>query len=165
MTDRVTEDGDSLPLGSVTWDALVDRLADALVVADRDGVITYWNAAAERIFGWPAEVAVGQTLDLIIPERYRARHWAGYDHAIQTGTTAYGDRRLEVPALHREGRPLSIAFTLTLLPDAEGRISRLAALVRDDTERWQESRRLRHEVDELRAAAGEHAPSGRTNPA
>jgi PAS domain S-box-containing protein len=130
---------------------LVRALADAMVVADRDGTITFWNDAATRLFGWPAEDAVGNTLDLIIPERLRQRHWAGYRQTMATGHTSYGDRLLEVPALHRDGRTLSIAFTVTLLsvPGAAQPYA-IAAVLRDDTERWQERRRLRTEVAALR---------------
>jgi PAS domain S-box-containing protein len=150
------------PLGPVSWAALVDRLSDAVIVADRANTITYWNEAAERIFGWPASDAVGAPLDLIIPGRLRARHGEGYRRVVETGSTRYGDQLLEVPAVHRDGHQLSIAFTVTLLADAEGRVARVVAVVRDDTARWQERRQLRAEVAELRAgrerADGEPRP-------
>jgi PAS domain S-box-containing protein len=130
---------------------LVRGLADAVVIADRDGTITFWNGAAARLFGWTPEEAIGRSLDLIIPERLRARHGAGYQRTMATGSTSYGERLLEVPALHRDGRTLSIAFTVTLLraPGAELPHA-IAAVVRDDTERWQERRRLHAEVAALR---------------
>lgn len=132
---------------------LVRGLADAVVVADADGTITFWNDAASRLFGWPAEEAIGQTLDLIIPERLRERHWVGYRQTMASGHTSYGDRLLEVPALHRDGRTLSIAFTVTLLAHPlDDRPAAIAAVLRDDTERWQERKRLR---DELAAARGQ----------
>ncbi len=131
---------------------LVADLADAVVIADRDGVIRYWNTAAQRIFGWPADEAVGKTLDMIIPERLRDRHNHGFDNVMITGHTEYGERLLEVPALHREGKPLSIAFTVTLLFDADGTTPRgVAAVIRDDTEGWQQRRVVRAELTELRA--------------
>lgn len=126
---------------------LVTQLADAVVVADADGTITFWNDAATRLFGWSAAEATGRTLDLIIPERLRDRHWAGYRAVMATGHTSYGNRLLEVPALHRDGRRLSIAFTVTLLhEEGEARPSAIAAVLRDDTQRWQERRRLRDEL-------------------
>ena len=133
---------------------LAEQLADALVIADADGVITFWNDAAGRLFGWTSDEAVGQTLDLIIPERLRGRHWDGYRKVMETGHTAYGDRLLEVPALRRDGRRLSIAFTVTLLvaPGAT-RPFAIAALMRDDTERWEERRRLTRRLAELEATA------------
>jgi PAS domain S-box-containing protein len=142
-----TDVGD--PLGGSSWAELADQLAEAVLVADRSGTITYWNRSAERLFGWEPLEAVGATLDLIIPERHRDRHWDGYARTVATGVTRYSTQLLEVPAMHRDGRTVSIAFTLTVLTDVEGRVSRLVAVVRDDTERWQERRRLRAE---LRAA-------------
>ena len=134
---------------------LVRDLADAVVVADADGTIVFWNDAASRLFGWTADGALGQSLDLIVPERQRARHWEGYRRVMATGHTQYGDRLLEVPALHSDGRRLSIAFTVSLLrrPGLTAPVG-IAAVIRDDTERWQERRRLR---DELAALLGESA--------
>ena len=125
-----------------------------MVIADPEGTIEFWNGAAERVFGWTAGEAIGRNLDLIIPERLRERHWAGYTQVMATGHTEYGSRLLEVPALHRDGRSLSIAFTVTLLLHQGGtRPYAIAALIRDDTERWQERRRLNQRVAELEAAA------------
>ncbi len=130
---------------------LLRQLADAVVIADAGGTITFWNDAATRLFGWPGHEALGRSLDLIIPERLRARHWAGYRQTMATGHTSYGDRLLEVPALHRDGRTLSIAFTVSLMHEAEGGTPvAIAAVLRDDTERWQERRRLRAELTALR---------------
>ncbi len=128
------------------------RLADAVIVADADGTIVLWNDAAERLFGWPAYFAVGRSLDLIIPARHRARHWEGYHRTMSTGRTAYRDRLLEVPALHRDGHTISIAFTVTPLPAAppDRGLRGIAAVVRDDTARRAELRQLRAEVEALR---------------
>jgi PAS domain S-box-containing protein len=133
---------------------LMRDLADAVVICDATGAIVFWNDAATALFGWPAEEALGQSLDLIIPERQRARHWAGYERVMQTGHTDYGDRLLEVPALHREeGRRLSIAFTVSLLKHpGEAQPWGIAAVIRDDTERWQERREMRARLAELAAA-------------
>lgn len=114
----------------------LESAADALVAADPEGKIVFWNAAAERLFGHAKAEALGKSLDLIIPERQRARHWEGYAKVMQTGKTRYGGELLRVPALHKDGRRLSIAFTVTLLFDAAHRVQAIAALVRDDTERW-----------------------------
>jgi PAS domain S-box-containing protein len=132
---------------------LVIHLADAVVIADADGTITFWNDAATRLFGWTPDEAIGQTLDLIIPERLRGRHWAGYREVMSTGRTGYGTRLLEVPALHRGGDSLSIAFTVTLLHrSGEAQPFAIAAVLRDDTQRWQERRQLRDEVARLSSA-------------
>lgn len=142
------------PLDDESLADLVRHLADAVVICDRGGSIRFWNAAAERIFGWSADEVLGTSLDVIIPERLRGRHWAGYERVMASGQTSYGGRLLEVPALHRDGRTLSIAFTVSLLRDSDAEpVSGIAALIRDDTERWQERRRLREELDQLRSGA------------
>lgn len=137
---------------------LVRELADAVVIADAGGTIVFWNGAAERVFGWSENEALGQSLDLIIPERQRARHWTGYQRTMATGETKYGDQLLEVPALRRDGRPLSIAFTVTLLcRSGEALPYAIAAVLRDDTDRWQERKQLRDEVAALRADLAPHS--------
>jgi len=137
-------------LADTDFAQLARGLADGLVIADGEGTITFWNDAATRIFGWSATEAVGGSLDLIIPQRLRDRHWTGYRRVMATGETHYGDTLLEVPALHRDGRPLSIAFTVTLLrhPGSDEPFA-IAAVLRDDTERWQERRELRRRIGQL----------------
>lgn len=129
---------------------LVHGLADAVIVADVDGRMVLWNAAATRLFGWTADEALGRSLDVIIPERFRARHWTGYERVMATGETRYGTQLLEVPALHRDGGTRSIAFTVTLLHGADGAVSGVAAVIRDDTARRAELQALRAELSEQR---------------
>jgi PAS domain S-box-containing protein len=136
---------------------LVHRLADAVIVADASGTIVYWNGAAERVFGWSAGEAVGQTLDLIVPERQRARHWEGYEGVMATGITKYGDDLLRVPSLHADGERRSIAFTVTLLTDDAGAVTGIAAVIRDETNRWREEQELRRRLAEAETSA---PPSG-----
>ena len=130
---------------------LVAAIGDAVVVADPEGAITVWNQAAERIFGFTAADALGQTLDLITPERHRRRHWDGYAKTMRTGTTRYGAETLRVPAIHKDGRQLSIAFTVGMIRDASDRVTGIVAVIRDETERWSEEKRLRQRVAELEA--------------
>lgn len=130
---------------------LVARAGDAVVLSDRDGIITVWNQAAERIFGFTEAEALGQSLDLITPERHRARHWAGYEKTMRTGETRYGADLLRVPALHKDGRPLSIAFTVGLLFDSANAVIGITAVIRDDTQRWNEERQMRRRLAELEA--------------
>jgi PAS domain S-box-containing protein len=124
--------------------ALLDSMSDAIIASDSDGKITFWNPGAERIFGFSRSEAIGQSLDLIIPERLRARHWAGYSEVMRTGESRYGHGDLlSVPALRRDGMRLSIEFTIVPLKDGSGAMSGVAAILRDVTARFEEMRALR----------------------
>ena len=131
--------------------SLVQAAGDAIIAADTDGKIRLWNPAAERMFGFTAEDALGHSLDLIIPERWRTRHWEGYQRVMRTGQTRYGTEVLRVPARHKDGRALSIAFTVALLHARDGGIQAIAAIIRDETARWEEERALRRRLTELEA--------------
>jgi PAS domain S-box-containing protein len=111
---------------------LVIDLADAVVVADPHGRIAFWNAAAARLLGWTAAEAIGEPLELIVPDRHRKRHSEGYAAAIARGGTKYADELLRVPALHRDGHEVRLAFTVTLLV-RDGSVEGVAAVLRDDT--------------------------------
>lgn len=124
---------------------------DAVIAADGDGSIIFWNAAAGRIFGYTEAEALGRSLDLIIPERLRERHWQGYDRVMKTGESRYGSEVLRVPATHKDGRALSIAFTVAMLRGPDEKSWIIAATIRDETSRWQEERALRKHVAELEA--------------
>ena len=136
---------------TVDFQALVWAMGDAVIGAGTDGAIVLWNPAAERMFGFTAEEALGGSLDLIIPERFRNRHWNGYQQVMRTGRTRYGTDVLRVPALHKDGRKLSIAFTVALLYGREHEIQTIVAIVRDETTRWTEERALRQRVAQLEA--------------
>lgn len=135
------------------YQQLVEAIGDAVVVCDAAGAIIVWNDAAVRMFGFTREDALGQSLDLIIPERQRQRHWDGYNKSMATGETRYGSDVLRVPALHKEGRTLSIAFTVAMLYDDAHKVTAIVAVVRDETVRWAEERQLRTRVAQLEAAA------------
>ena len=128
---------------------LVAGAGDGIVVCDAKGAIVLWNAAAERIFGFKEADALGRSLDLIIPPRQRQRHWDGYEKTMSTGITKYGADVLRVPALHKDGHTLSIAFTVSMLHAADGSVSGIVAIVRDDTRRFAEERALRKTLVEL----------------
>lgn len=135
------------------FEQLANVMGDGVVISDANGDIIFWNAAAERIFGFTQAEALGKSLDLIVPERLRQRHNDGYKHSMETGTTRYGTTLLTVPALHREGKPLSIAFTVAMLTDSTGKVTGIAAVVRDDTERFQNDRALKKRITELETAS------------
>jgi PAS domain S-box-containing protein len=140
-------------LASIVGDAILGAAADAVVATDRNGMIRVWNPGAARIFGHPAERALGQSLDLIIPERLRARHWEGYDRVMQTGESRYGHGDvLSVPGLHADGRQLSIEFTIVPLKNERGQMIGMAAVMRDATARFNEMKALRKKLAEVTRA-------------
>lgn len=132
--------------------ALLSGVVDAIVACDRDGIIRLWNPGAARIFGYAAEEAVGRSLDIIIPERLRARHWDGYHAMMASGQSRYasGDT-LSVPALRKDGPQISVEFTLVALRDSTGAVSGLAAVMRDVTLRFEELKALRRQVRDAQA--------------
>ena len=128
---------------------LVAGAGDAIMVCDAKGAITLWNQSAERIFGFTEVEALGQSLDLIIPQRQRQRHWDGYHKTMETAVTKYGADVLRVPALHKEGHTLSIAFTVSMIFSADKKVSGIVAIVRDETARFAEERELRKRLVEM----------------
>ena len=139
---------------TIDMEQLVAAVGDAIIVSDIEGNITLWNPASERIFGFTEDEAIGKSLDLIIPQRLQGRHWDGYQNTMQTGQTRYGNDVLRVPAVHKDGRALSIAFTVALLGSAPGQVSGIVAVIRDETSRFQEERNLRKRITELEARVG-----------
>jgi PAS domain S-box-containing protein len=133
---------------------LLDGIGDAIVIADASGAITYWNPAAERLFGFAPREALGNSLDFIIPERFRERHWAGYRQTMASGETRYAHDVLRVPAVHKDGRDLSIAFTVALFSSPERKVNSIVAVIRDETTRFMEERNLRKRLAELVAKSG-----------
>jgi PAS domain S-box-containing protein len=131
---------------------ILDGSPDAVLVCDRAGIVRYWNAAAERVFGFDSTEAIGASMNLIIPERLRVRHWAGWDATMTTGVTRYGDGQLlAVPALHKDGRQISIEFSIQLLKDPDGQIEWVVAIVRDVTERFIREKELRAQLKAVQA--------------
>jgi PAS domain S-box-containing protein len=136
---------------------IVEEMPEAVIFADRQGVVRLWNRAAETMFGYSADEALGQSLDLIVPERFRARHWEGYGHVMATGVTSYGQRLLAVPAMRKDGQRISIEFSIALLKDEGGEVTGAAAVVRDVTARWQAERELRRRLAALEESGGHAA--------
>ena len=130
-------------------EAILSTTSDAIVGADKDGVIFFWNPGAERIFGYSRADAIGQSLDIIIPERLRKRHWDGYHQVMQSGESRYGHGDiLAVPGITRDGAGISIEFTIIPLRDEAGGLTGLAAIMRDVTKRFEEMRALKQKLAE-----------------
>jgi PAS domain S-box-containing protein len=139
---------------AIDFQQLANAIGDAIIISDASGSITFWNPAAERMFGFTQSEALGQSLDLIIPERLRGRHWDGYHKTMATGETRYGNDVLRVPAVDKNGRSMSIAFTVALLHSPQNELTGIVALIRDETTRFHEDRLLRKRLAELEASAG-----------
>jgi PAS domain S-box-containing protein len=132
--------------------AIVARTDHAVIVADAEGAIRFWNPAAEAMFGWPSAEVLGRSLDLIVPEKLRRRHWDGYRHVMATGETEYAGRTLAVPAIRADGTRISVEFTVTLLPGTDGAVAGIAAIMRDVTAEWEERRALTKRLAEAERA-------------
>jgi len=146
-----------MDLTGLAADAILSAAADAVVATDRDGIIRVWNPGTERIFGHRADEALGQSLDLIIPERLRARHWEGFRHVMATGESHYreGDL-LSVPGLRKDGQRISLEFTIVPLKDEQGQMLGLAAVMRDVTARFEEIRGLKKKLAEATVPPSPH---------
>ena len=127
--------------------ALLSSAGEAIIAADKQGLITFWNPGAERIFGFPASEAVGQSLDLIIPERLRERHWQGFHTVMTRGQSRYGmGDVLAVPGMRKDGKRISLEFTIVPLLGEDGKLKGMGAVLRDVTARFQELRNLRNKL-------------------
>src|SRR5215469_16034484 len=123
------------------YEALVRETPDAIVYADATGAIGFWNKGAERIFGYAESEALGQSLDIIIPQGLRQRHWDGFGETMRTGKTRYGAGDvLAVPALRKDGVRISVEFTIVPFRDAAGGMLGIAAILRDVTKRFEETK-------------------------
>ena len=140
-------------LDTINFKTLVSHMGEAVIISDREEHILFWNASAQRIFGYSPEEALGKTLSIITPERFRERHSKGYFHTMETGKTKYGNTLLRVPALHQDGRSISIAFSVTMILDDQDQPIAIAATIRDETERFQEERKLKEKLAAYEKAA------------
>lgn len=144
------------PMPAEMYRQLVDLAPDAILFADREGVIRIWNAGAVALFGFSEAEALGQSLDLIIPEKLRGRHWEGYHRVMASGDTHYGSKLLAVPALRRDGSQLSSEFSIVMLRDGSGQVLGVAAILRDVTERWQQEKALKGRIAAMEAASAKN---------
>jgi PAS domain S-box-containing protein len=137
----------AMTITDVLAEAVLSTRSDAIVAADKQGIIRFWNPGAERIFGFSQAEAIGQSLDIIIPERLRRRHWDGYDHAMTAGRSRYGESDvLAVPAIRKDGASISVEFTVMLLRNRDDQVVGIAALLRNVTKRFEEMRALKRQL-------------------
>jgi PAS domain S-box-containing protein len=137
--------------------AILATRSDAIIAADKSGIIRFWNPGAERVFGFRSAEAIGQSLDIIIPERLRQRHWEGYDRTMKTGRTRYGEGdTLAVPAVREDSEQISIEFTVALLQDRSGQLLGIAAILRDVTKRYEQIRALKQQLGVTRIIGSEN---------
>ena len=147
-TSTITDNAVAIDIGRLS-DTILREAPDAIIYADAQGIIRFWNLGAARIFGFAEAEALGQSLDIIIPEGLRARHWAGYSATIQSGSTRYGAGEiLAVPAMRKDGRRISIEFTILPFRVVAGLMEGIAATLRDVTVRFEETRALRQQLAE-----------------
>jgi len=131
--------------------SIVEQTQFAVIFSDGDGIIRFWNAGAQAMFGYTAGEAVGQSLDMIVPERQRARHWEGYHKVMATGITKYGREMLAVPAMRKDGTRISVEFSIVLLRAASGEMLGAAAIMQDVTARWQQQKQIKERLTLLEA--------------
>ncbi len=125
---------------------LINDAPEAILISDVEGIITFWNSGAERLFGHTAAEAVGQSLDLIIPENLRGRHWDGYRRVMATGETKYKTGLLTSPGVKKDGSRVSLEFSMILLQDEQNNIKGCASIMRDVTEKWNKEKELKEKL-------------------
>ena len=140
----------------IDFQELVASVGDGVMAADAQGLIILWNPACQRMFGFSEAEALGKSLDLIIPQRQQKPHWDGYHKTMATGQTKYGNDVLRVPAVHKDGHTLSIAFTVSMLHKADGAVSAIVAVIRDESVKFAEERNLRKRIMELEGQLALH---------
>ncbi len=136
---------------------LFEQAPDAVVFADREGIIREWNEAATAVFGHARDEAVGQTLDLIVPERFREAHWRGYDRALADGDTKYRGQAMPTRSVRKDGETIYVELTFAIVHDAGGAVIGALAYARDITERFQREREQRERLRELERQLAEGA--------
>jgi len=140
------KEGEKMADIEMIYQQIVEKSHDAILFSNLDGIIDLWNSGAEEIFGYKQEEAVGKSLDLIIPEKLRQRHWDGYRKVMETGESRYGKELLKVPAIRKDGASISVEFTIMLVRNLRNEIIGTAAIIRDVTERWKQEKELKQKI-------------------
>lgn len=130
---------------------IAEQMGDALIYSDKQGIIRQWNKASALLFGFDRDKAIGQSLDMIIPERLRAAHWAGFDRAMSNGTTRLGGRATVTKAVTASGNTIYVEMSFSIVCDENSEVIGSVALARDATERHLRERSLREQLAELQS--------------
>lgn len=139
--------------------SIVDNAPDAMIFSDREGIIRLWNSGAEAMFGYAASEALGQSLDIIIPENLRGRHWEGYKKTMATGETKYGKDLLAVPGIRKDGSRISLEFSIVMVKDETGQLLGPAAILRDVTARFKKEKELKERLAALEGGSSKKSAS------
>ena len=141
--DTATTETTNLP------EALIEHLADAVIFADRDGVIQLWNPGAQAVFGYPAAEVLGRRVDVLIPERLRPSHWAAFDAAIDTGEMKHGRESMTTRSMRKDGSDLYLDLSFALVKDVNGHVLGAVAVARDITSRFRADNESRRRIADL----------------
>jgi len=138
---------------SFSWlsEQIVTECAEAIMFSDQEGIIRLWNKSAEVMFGYSSVEAVGISLDLIIPENLRGRHWEGYHRVMQSGESRYRTELLSAPGIRKDGSRISLEFSMVIVRDENSTVIGTAAIIRDVSARWQKEKTLREQIKALEA--------------
>lgn len=128
---------------------IVEGTSDAIMFSDREGIIRLWNRGAEKMFGFSESEALGQSLDLIIPDNLRGRHWDGYYRVMESGESRYSTEMLSAPALRKDGSRISTEFSMVMVKGDDGKVLGVAAVIRDVSARWQREKELKERIRSL----------------
>lgn len=137
---------------------VLTQIADAVIFSDCEGKIQIWNPAAETLFGFSSDAALGQSLDLIIPERLRAAHWVGFHRAVASGQTRLAGKAVITRACTAAGATIYVEMSFALVRDAHGEVLGSVAIARDATERRARERALQQRMSALEAPPAPGAP-------
>lgn len=128
---------------------IVEQMADAMIYSDKEGIIRGWNAAAEALFGYPKDDAIGQSLDLIIPEHLRDAHWAGFNRAMESGKTRLDGHATITRSLTRSKGAIYVEMSFAVVSDVNSKVIGSVAVARDATQRREKERALREHLEKL----------------
>lgn len=138
-------------------DLLLRQAPDAIIFADTGGVIRFWNSAATRVFGYSVEQAIGASLDIIIPERFREAHWKGFHRALEEAATKYAGQALATRSVRSNGAQIYVELSFAIVVGDDGTVLGALSHTRDITERFERDRERQKRMKDLEAALNKRA--------